>query len=82
MRERQNQLTGDHLNKLTYHSNKKAHLVKAGSYSHLHSARSDIFLLKLQMMAGAEGFEPSLAVLETVVLTVGRHPYGGKGYLY
>ena len=49
--------------------------MKAGSYSYLHSARSDIFLLKLQMMARAEGFEPSLAVLETVVLTVGRHPY-------
>ena len=32
--------------------------MKAGSHSHLHSARSDIFLLKLQMMAGALGLEP------------------------
>ena len=69
MRERQNQLTGDHLNKLTYHSNKKsAHLVKAGSHSHLHSARSDIFLLKLQMMAAAVGIGPTFALLESAVL--------------
>ena len=48
--------------------------MRAGSHSHL-LCTLGVLLLKLLALAGAEGFEPSLAVLETVVLTVGRHPY-------
>ena len=73
-KERQNQLTGDHLNKLTHHSNKKAHLVMAGSHSHLHSARSDIFLLKLQMMAGVPRFERGVMLLESIGLPLTDTP--------
>lgn len=75
MRERQSQLTGDHLNKLTYHSNKKVHLVKAGSCSHLHSARSDIFLLKLQMMARTVRFELTSQGFGGPYATITPDPY-------
>ena len=44
---------------------KSAHLVKAGSHSHLHSARSDVFLLKLQMMARVVGIRTHVVLTHT-----------------
>ena len=49
--------------------------MKAGSHSHLHIARSEIFLLKLQMMARALRLERRVTILETVGLPINRHPH-------
>ena len=46
----------------------------AGSHSHLHSARSDIFLLKLQMMAGVPRFERGVMLLESIGLPLTDTP--------
>ena len=43
----------------------RQYLVKAGSHSHLHSARSDIFLLKLQMMARVVGIRTHVVLTHT-----------------
>ena len=78
VKERQNQLTGDHLNKLTYHSNKKAHLVRAGSYSHLHSARSDIFFLNYRWWQGTRDSNPNQRFWRAVCYHYTNPLYGGR----
>ena len=44
--------------------------MQAGSTTHLHSARSDVFLLKLQMMEQVKGIGPLSAVWRTAVLAI------------